>query len=207
MAEHLLHGYQQFRREYFEGERDFLKRLATEGQNPSALYIGCSDSRVVPELLTSSKPGELFVVRNIANLAPELDHADSSVGAAVDYAVGVLQVANIIICGHYGCGGVKATLDGRDKLQSFTSLYEWLGCAQPGINRARTSGLSGDALFRRAVEENVLYQMANLITFPPVASRLPQLRLHGWVYDLESSHLVVYDVNRDQFVGAEQLIS
>jgi carbonic anhydrase len=206
MAEHLLHGYQQFRREYFEGERDFLQRLAKEGQNPSALYIGCSDSRVVPELLTSSKPGELFVVRNIANLAPELDHPDASVGAAVDYAVGVLGVANIIVCGHYGCGGVKATLEGRDKLQQMSSLYEWLGCAQPAINRARTSGLTGDALFRRAVEENVLAQMANLITFGPVAARLPGLRLHGWVYDLESSHLMVYDVTSDEFVGAEQMV-
>src|SRR5262245_11235372 len=110
MPEHLIHGYARFRAEYFAGEREYLHRLAVEGQRPSALYVGCSDSRVIPELLTSSAPGELFVVRNVANQVPTLQHSDASVGAAVEYAVGYLRVRHVIVCGHYGCGGVKAVL-------------------------------------------------------------------------------------------------
>ena len=111
MTEALIRGHRKFRQEYANNEREFLKRLASKGQSPNALYIGCSDSRVVPELLTSSSPGEIFVLRNVANLVPVFDHPDSSVGAAIEYAVGHLQVPHIIVCGHYECGGVKAALD------------------------------------------------------------------------------------------------
>src|SRR5688500_15288046 len=169
MAEHLLHGYERFRREYFAGERAFLRRLATEGQNPSALYIGCSDSRVVPEILTSSSPGELFVIRNIANQAPELTHPDASVGAAIDYALGVLKAPHVVVCGHYGCGGVKAALDGRDQVRAFPSLHEWLAGLEPAVARARER--EGD-LFRAAVEENVLLQLDRLLSFAVVQEAL-----------------------------------
>jgi carbonic anhydrase len=98
MTKHLLSGHARFRAEYFSSEASFLRQLATEGQRPSALYIGCSDSRVIPELLTSSSPGELFVVRNIANVVPVLDHPDASVGAAIDYAVEVLPRTPLPIC-------------------------------------------------------------------------------------------------------------
>jgi hypothetical protein len=87
MPEHLLHGYARFRKQYFASERLLLQRLATHGQRPSALFIGCSDSRVIPELLTFAAPGELFVVRNIANQVPALEPPDASVGAAIEYAV------------------------------------------------------------------------------------------------------------------------
>lgn len=209
MPEHLLHGYTQFRRDYFAGERDYLLKLAREGQNPSVLYIGCSDSRVIPELLTSAQPGQIFVVRNVANLAPELDHPDASVGAGIEYAVGVLKVEHIVVCGHYGCGGVRATLDGIDGVKQFPSLHEWLASAVPAIERAKQSGLTGEALFRRAVEENVLLQMKNLISFGPVAAALTErhLQLHGWIYDLVAATLSVWDVDRDTFVPAENLVA
>jgi len=208
MPEHLLHGYTQFRREYFAGERDYLLKLAREGQNPSVLYIGCADSRVIPELLTSAAPGQIFVIRNVANLAPELDHPDASVGAGIEYAVGVLKVEHIVVCGHYGCGGIRATLDGIDGVKRFPSLHEWLGGAVAPVERAKASGLAGDALFRRAVEENVLYQMRNLITFGPVAAALDGrgLQLHGWIYDLAGATLSVWDVDRDAFIPAEALV-
>lgn len=208
MAEHLLHGYARFRVEYFADEQSYLSRLATEGQRPSALYIGCSDSRVIPELLTSSSPGELFVVRNIANQVPELDHADASVGAAIEYAVAQLHVQHVIVCGHYGCGGVNAVLGGRDKLREYPSLYEWLEGIEPAVERVRRVGASGDAGFRMAVEENVLLQMNNLVTFAPVREALDsgRMQLHGWIYDLATSALQVFDVKSDRFVSAEALI-
>lgn len=205
MTKHLLSGHARFRRDYFEHEADFLQALARDGQHPSALYIGCSDSRVVPELLTTSRPGELFVVRNIANVVPAFDHADASVGAALEYAVGVLEIPHIIVCGHDQCGGVKAALDGVDKLIGFSSLHEWVTEVGPAAARARELE-HGDAaaLLRCAVEENVLYSMENLTTYPIVAAALAnhRLELHGWVFDLEAGELRVYDARVEEFVEA-----
>ena len=207
MTKHLLSGHARFRAEYFNNEAAFLRQLAAHGQNPSALYVGCSDSRVVPELLTSSAPGELFVVRNIANVVPTLAHADCSVGAAIDYAVEVLKVPHIIVCGHDGCGGVKATLDGIDKLKHLSSLHEWLGGVVHAANTARELTSDPTELLRAAVEENVLDSMENFLTFPSVEKRLANgtLTMHGWVYDLEHGALRVYDSNTQEFLLAEQL--
>src|SRR5438045_9363603 len=108
MPKHLLSGHAHFRAEYFKNEAQYLRRLASEGQSPSALYIGCSDSRVIPELLTSSAPGEIFVVRNIANLVPTYANGLVSVGAATESALQVPKVPDCIACGHYGSRGVPA---------------------------------------------------------------------------------------------------
>jgi carbonic anhydrase len=207
MPEQLLHGYARFREAYFASERELLDRLATQGQQPLALFIGCSDSRVIPELLTSTQPGELFVVRNIANQVPELDHPDASVGAAIEYAVAHLAVRHIIVCGHYGCGGVKATLDGRAAIERLPSLHEWLEGVEPAVARVRAAGLSGEAAFRRAVEENVLLQIDHLISFGPVRSALDaeKLSLHGWIYDLKSAQLSIYDTSADTFAAVHDL--
>lgn len=206
MTKHLLSGHARFRSEYFAGEGEFLKTLAREGQRPSTLYISCSDSRVVPELLTASSPGELFVVRNIANVVPKLDHPDASVGAAIDYAVEVLKVPHIIVCGHDGCGGVKAALDGIEPLAHLTSLHEWLHCVLPAADFAKKSGDQGKQLLRTAVEENVLDSMENLITYPPVERGLQAgtLQMHGWVFDIEEGALRVYDAKSEEFVLASQ---
>jgi carbonic anhydrase len=208
MPEHLLHGYVRFRHAYFAGERKFLKRLATEGQNPSTLYIGCSDSRVIPELMTSAKPGDLFVVRNIANQAPPLENADASVGAAIDYAVAHLKVPHLVVCGHYGCGGVKAVMGGRDQLRDLPSLHEWLGGVVPAVERVRATGLDGEAAFRAAVEENVLLQLDRVLTYGAVQRALTAgaLALHGWAYDILTSRLHVYDVEQDAFTDATKLL-
>lgn len=207
MTEALLRGNRKFRSEYAADERDFLEHLASEGQSPDALYIGCSDSRVVPELLTNSSPGELFVLRNIANLVPVFDDPDSSVGAAIEYAVGHLHVPHIIVCGHYGCGGVKAALDGLDKERGLPSLFEWLSEVRAAAENVDPA-LEPETRWRRAVEESVVFQLGNLPTYPAVASALAagRLRLHGWVYDLHTCSLSVYDVDRHAFVPASSFI-
>lgn len=207
MTKHLLSGHARFRAEYFNNEAAFLRELAARGQNPSALYVGCSDSRVVPELLTSSAPGELFVVRNIANVVPPLAHPDCSVGAAIDYAVEVLEVPHIIVCGHDGCGGVKAALDGVDNLKHVSSLHEWLGQVVNAAAAARALTSDPAELLRVAVEENVLDSMESFLTFPCIEKRLVNgtLAMHGWVYDLEHGALRVYDSNTQEFVLADQL--
>ena len=201
MTKHLLSGHARFRSEYFSEEADFLRMLAREGQNPSALYIGCSDSRVVPELLTTCRPGELFVVRNIANVVPAFEHADCSVGAAIEYAVAVLEVDHVIVCGHDLCGGVKAALDGIDKLTEHASLHEWVRLIEPAAKTAREIERDPKQLLRTAVEENVLDSMDNLISYPAVAKALAahKIALHGWVYDIDAGALRVYDVATEEF--------
>lgn len=201
----LLEGHATFRREYAAGAAPFLQKLASEHQSPGALYVGCSDSRVVPELLTSSAPGDLFVVRNIANAVPPLDDADASVGAALDYALEVLHVEHVVVCGHYGCGGVKAILDGHKKLKSLPSLFEWLDHLAPSILAARLEQVDPEEQWRAAVEANVVQQLVNLTTFPAVRKRLEMgsLWLHGWVYDLHSGGVTVYDSTGERFVHAE----
>ncbi len=197
----LLEGHATFRREYVARSREFLAELASEHQSPAALYIGCADSRVVPELLTSSAPGELFVIRNVANLVPPADRSDSSVGAALEYALLALGVGHIVVCGHFDCGGVKAMIDGIDpsRMPEFSA---WIADAAVANSASREGG-GGDLQWRRAVEENVLDQLGNLSTHPCVRERLDAglLQLHGWVYDIVSGSIRAYDEQWQQFTA------
>ncbi|MEQ1569898.1 MAG: carbonic anhydrase [Myxococcota bacterium] len=203
----LLDGHAAFRRQVPRDERRFLRQLASEGQSPDALYVGCSDSRVVPELLTASSPGALFVVRNVANLVPTLDHADASVGAALEYAVGHLQVQHVIVCGHYGCGGVRAAVDGLEPLHHHPSLCEWLRQLDPVVE-ALPPG-DPDARWRAAVENSVEAQLQNLLSYPPVSDAVARgaLEIHGWVYDMATLDLSVYDPSTDQYRPAREVLS
>jgi carbonic anhydrase len=202
MVEELLAGHGRFRAEYAAQERDFLAHLAAAGQRPSALFIGCSDSRVIPELLTDAAPGELFVVRNVANVVAANDVQDRSLAAAIEFAVDQLGVHEVIVCGHDGCGGVKAAVEGFPGIDPASELAGWLRGLLPAVARARAANLDADAELRLAVEENVLEGIANLVTVPVVARALEagRLRLHGWVYDLGNSTLRVYDAPQDAFV-------
>lgn len=197
----LLRGHATFRREYVAHSRAFLADLASEHQSPDALYIGCADSRVIPELLTNSAPGELFVIRNIANLVPPAARADSSVGAALEYALGPLHVGHVVVCGHLGCGGVKAMIDGVDHAR-MPELHTWIADAAVANATARET-VPGADQWARAVEENVLDQLANLSTYPIVLEKLEAgaLTLHGWVYDLHGG-LLVYDDDAERFLPA-----
>jgi carbonic anhydrase len=204
----LLDRNAEFIRAIPRNERRFLRMLASEGQSPDALYIGCSDSRVVPEILTRSSPGSLFVIRNVANVVPALDHADASVGAAIEYAVGHLHVPHVIVCGHYGCGGVQAVLNGVEHLHGLPSLTEWLGGVKVGAASAPETR-DPEVQWRRAVEENVEHQLANLLTYPCIAQAVEAnaIEIHGWVYDLHTLQLSAYDPASDAFRPASELLS
>ncbi len=197
----LLTGHATFRREFVAGSGAFLDRLASEHQSPDALFIGCADSRVIPELLTTSAPGELFVVRNVANLVPPAARADSCVGAALEYAVQVLKVQHVVVCGHYGCGGVQAMIDGVDGAR-MPELEVWLKDAAVLNSVARETGTDPADQWKRAVEENVLDQLANLPSYPCIAERLASgaMTLHGWVYDLRGQ-VLVYEHSTASFVA------
>jgi carbonic anhydrase len=206
MLENFLRGHLKYRRKVLAKERDFLQKLASEGQSPDAMYIGCSDSRVVPEQLTSSTPGEIFVIRNVANMVPPLENADASVGAALDYAVEHLKVQHLIVCGHYGCGGIKGLMTPHPHFVGMPSLAEWLAPAHPTVMSVENADFN--LWWRHAVERNVVQQLANLMTFPQVASAWEEdrLEIHGWVYDMYTFNLHVYDESIGVFLSADQLL-
>lgn len=204
MAEELLAGHSRFRATYAADEREFLRRLADEGQRPRALFIGCSDSRVVPELLTGARPGDLFVVRNIANRVPAWSERDDGVAAAIEFALEQLGTPDVIVCGHDGCGGVSAALEPRSSGRSRSRLDRWLRGIEPAVARARQVGGTREQLLSRAVQENVLEGLTSLAAYPAVAraQSAGRVRLHGWVYDLVEAAVRVYDPARDEFVLA-----
>ena len=203
MIHELLRGHAAFQTRYATRAKGFLERLASEAQNPGALFIGCSDSRVIPELLTSSSPGELFVMRNVANIVPPFEHSDVCVGASIEYAVAALGVEHIVVCGHTGCGGVHAAMHGGHGLAQMPSVLSWLEIAKPAV--AEASGDDEDELWQSAVELNVLHQLEHLGTYPIVAEALAEERidLHGWVYDMRRARLLIFDPESGLFTSPE----
>ena len=200
MVDDLLAGHVRFRTGFVAREHEYLAELAARGQQPAALFIGCSDSRVIPELLTDAGPGQLFVVRNIANRVPVASEGDRSVGAAIEFAIRELGVGDIIVCGHDGCGGVKAALDGPGERDPDSDLGVWLAGLGPLVARARRSNLDPDVQLVRAVEDNVLAGLVVLdeAWIRPRGSRA--VRLHGWVYDMGLAALRCYDDASGRFV-------
>jgi carbonic anhydrase len=198
----LVQGVHHFQAEVFEAQRDLFDRLS-KGQEPDTLFITCSDSRIDPNLITQTEPGELFIIRNVGNIIPTYSMDYGGVTAAVEYAVCVLNVRNIIICGHSLCGAINALLDPH-KVQDLPAVSKWLGYAESTrrIIKENYCHLHGDALTMAAIEENVLNQIENLATHPAVASRLSRgdVHLHGWVYKIETGQVFSYDPQEGQFV-------
>ncbi|WP_420707481.1 carbonic anhydrase [Streptomyces sp. NRRL S-241] len=174
----------RFQREVFPAKAELFDRLA-EVHRPSTLFIGCSDARVVPELITQSEPGELFVVRTAGNLVPAHAPGVDGVAASIEYAVAVLGVTDIVVCGHSACGAMTALAEGAD-LSGAASVAGWLRHADASV--ARTAGGAGPERLSALVRENVRAQLANLATHPSVARARAAgtLTLHGWVYDIRS---------------------
>ena len=206
MVDDLLAGHIRFRTEFVARERDYLAELAAQRQQPVALFIGCSDSRVIPELLTDAGPGQLFVVRNIANRVPTPSEGDRSVGAAIEYAVGQLGVGDIIVCGHAGCGGVQAALERPAGLEPDSNLGSWLAGIGPAVARARLASPDPEVQYVRAVEENVLAGLATLdeawVRTLPISQ---PVRLHGWIYDMGEAALRLYDDESGRFIPLADL--
>lgn len=182
-------GYQRFRQQ-FATDRTFYQKLA-EKQEPNLLWIGCSDSRVIPDIITASDPGRLFVVRNIGNIVPPAGSGDNSVGAAVEYAILQLGIDDIVICGHIGCGGVKAMQQGLPGAE--THLHRWVESGAPSLPK----GLSE----LDAVKRNILAQRDNLLTYSVVRQRVEKgaLNIHEWLYDMSDGQLLAYDSEADSW--------
>ncbi|MWA15597.1 carbonic anhydrase [Streptomyces sp. BA2] len=178
----LTEGVARFRRDVFPAKADLFARLAGS-HRPTTLFISCSDARVVPELLTQSEPGELFVIRTAGNLVPAYAPGADGVAASVEYAVAVLGVSDVVVCGHSSCGAMTALAEQHD-LTGLPAVADWLRHAD--ASRARVAGEAGTEQLDSLVRENVLAQLANLATHPSVARALLRgtLTLRGWVYDI-----------------------
>lgn len=183
-----------------------LFRDLKQAQNPQACFITCSDSRILPDLITSSDPGDLFTVRNVGNLIPCYGTDNNGELAAVEYAVSELGIQDIIVCGHTGCGAMKALLSREAPRHPahLNSVRHWLRHADSTAEIVRTyySHLTGDDLLQVAAEENVLVQLEHLRTLPVVAARIPtgRVRLHGWMYRIDTGEVFHYDSDAGQFI-------
>lgn len=202
----LIQGIHQFREQDFRPLQGLFEQLA-QGQQPDTLFITCSDSRIDPNLLTRSKPGDLFILRNAGNIVPPHRAANGGEAATIEFAVAALGVKDIIICGHSHCGAMKGLLQ-PETVASLPSLAAWLSHAETTrrIVSENYKHLEGDRLVTATVEENVLVQLENLRTLPAVASRLVRgdLHLHGWVYKIETGEVFAYDFANGQFVPVAQ---
>lgn len=197
----LVKGLHVFKAGYFAKHQQLFEQLATTGQSPETLFITCCDSRVVPTLITQASPGELFIVRNIGNIIPGPD-LPGGTSAAIEYAVEVLKVENIIVCGHTQCGAMEAVLD-PGKVANLPSVRRWIARADRvrEVISERYAHLSQDARLTAAVEENVLVQLENLRDFPFIAERLDAGRLHlsGWVYHIGRGEIYDYDPDAGEY--------
>ncbi len=200
----LISGFKRFREDYFESDDQLFEQLR-EGQQPKVLLIGCSDSRVDPAILTGARPGDLFVVRNVANLVPpyEPDSHYHGISSAVEYAVKFLKVEHAIVMGHACCGGIEALMCGTESEPIGEFIDHWVSIARPA-REAVMRDLSNKPieLQRRACEEaSILISLENLLTFPWVAAAVDkgQLALHGWYFDLEAGELLGYHADSGGF--------
>ncbi|MDI4634090.1 carbonic anhydrase [Pelomonas sp. V22] len=201
-GDELLERLRKFNTDFFPQYRSRFKDLVEQGQHPTTLFIGCSDSRLVPYLLTGAGPGELFLVRNVAAFVPPYDGSAGHHGtaAAIEFAVLSLDVKHIIVCGHSHCGGIRA-LYGEPPPEA-TNLKAWLELGREATLPVQPSP---EAL-RRTEERSVVLQLERLMDYPMVRSRVEQggLSLHGWHYVIEDGEVNVFDVKQGCFVPASR---
>lgn len=202
--ERIYKGIHKFKKSYFRKNEKSYKRLS-KVQNPDALFITCSDSRVDPCLVTQSKPGELFIVRNVGNIIPPYDAIKdkNSVAAAIEFAVLVLKVKDIIVCGHSKCGAMLE-LHHEDGMDDMPHLKDWLKIALPvkeAVDRLYSDSVQKSKMPTILEKENVLAQLKNIQTYPFVAEALNKnkLHLHGWYYNIAAGDIYAYNPETDVF--------
>ena len=204
----IINGLNNFQENYFKTHQDLFERLS-QGQTPEILFITCSHSRIDPNLLTQTEPGELFIIRNLGNIIPPHGTLNSSEGAGIEYAVQALNIKEVIVCGHSHCGSMKGLLQLQSLSDEMPLVYDWLkhhGESTRRLVRENYHDYSEEDLLNVAIQNNVLTQIENLETYPVIRSRLHagKLRLHAWVYEIETGKILAYDVNQNQFVLLRQ---
>jgi len=198
----LAEGVLRFQDEVFPEKKSLFERLS-QGQQPEALFFTCSDSRIETAMITQTDPGELFVCRNAGNIVPPHTNQTGAMTASLEFAMAVLKVPHIVICGHTECGAMKGAMN-PDSLTALPHVREWLSYSQAAVQIADElgAGMSEAERVRIVTEQNVVLQLQHLRTHPTVAVRLAkkELTLHGWVYDIKTGEVSAYDAQSESFV-------
>ena len=208
--ERILDGVKKFRSQIYPQNAAFFESLASKQQKPIALFITCADSRVHPNLITQTEPGDLFLLRSAGNIVPPHGSVVAGEAATIEYALEVLNVRNIIICGHSQCGAIKALISDR-KIDDLPAVGEWFNHAEGTrrIVQQKYANLSPEEKAVAATEQNVLVQLNNLSTHPAVAAGLATGEIHtfGWYYDIGSGRISQYNPKLREFeeLGHEAL--
>lgn len=202
--EKFVRGFSRFQQQYFSEEQTLYDSLRA-GQRPTTLLIGCCDSRVDPMLLTGSDPGDMFVVRNIANLVPPCTpDAPPGVSSAIEFAVCNLEVARVIVLGHARCGGIRALLAPQQLAPETNFVGRWMKIAEPVRQRVLRdlSHKSSDEQHKACEMASILHSLDNLLTYPWLKRRVEQglLMLHGWYFDIETGALLAYSPRQQTFL-------
>jgi len=197
----LIEGIKKFQKEDFVSQKDLFQSLGNK-QEPHTLFIGCSDSRVVPNLITKTFPGELFTIRNVANIVPRFEEAQNwaSTAAAIEYAVQVLKVKNIVICGHSNCGGCNALNKSAEDLKSLPLVSKWLQISKDvkGEVDKLVKDNSPEERVWLTEQVNIRVQMNHLLTYPYIKEAVDnkEIKIFGWHYIIESGD--VYNFNDEK---------
>jgi len=202
MVQQLVAGVHHFKRQVFRQQQELFARLA-QGQSPQTLFITCSDSRIDPNLITHTDPGDLFVIRNAGNIIPAYSAASGGEIASIEFAITGVGVSDIVICGHSHCGAMKGLLH-PEYVTEMPAVSEWLKHAEATrrIVKSKYGQRAEDEKLDVAIEENVLVQIENLQTHPAVAVALVEgkLKLYAWVYDIATGEVFAYDDDAEQYV-------
>lgn len=203
----LLAGVRRFRHEIYPQHSEMYQEAVRTPQRPHTLFITCADSRIDPEHITQSGPGDIFVARNVGNLVPAYGQMMGGITAVIEYAVTALAVNHVVICGHTDCGAMKALLDPQ-QTERLPSVRSWLRNAEAARSIIDARGHSPDAseVLNSLIEENVLLQVAHLRTHPSVAARLAArtLTVDGWVYDIGHGDIRIHDPGAERFVPIDE---
>ena len=201
----ILRGIAHFQKSIVPERRDLFEKLAG-GQSPRALFLTCADSRIDPSLITQTDPGDLFICRNAGNIVPPHTEGGDGMTASIEYAVAVLHVPHIIICGHTGCGAMTGAMnpEGLDRLKH---VREWLTYSEAAVQIVTENHpeLEGEAKLNAVIEQNIVQQMHHVMTHPYVAARhaAGQLRIHGWMYHIKTGEVTAYHEPSRRFVPVD----
>lgn len=199
----LIEGIRQFQTSYVPSHQALMQELS-KGQNPRVLFIGCSDSRVSPEIITQADIGDLFIIRNAGNIIPPYEATNGGEGATIEYAIEALGIRQVIICGHSQCGAMKGLLQLGELEEKMPLVYSWLRHTEATRKLVQDNygHLEKKEMLDALVAENVLTQIENLRTYPVIRSKLFQgaLSIHAWIYKIESGELLAYDAEQHMFV-------
>ncbi len=205
-------GNELFKKIHFKKNEESFLELAQNGQNPKTLFIGCSDSRVIPDLIVQSSPGDLFVIRNVGNFVPPFrpDEDYHATATGIEYAVSVLNVSEIIICGHSHCGAISHLFQPVEN-PSLVHTKKWLDLGEKAKSMAILSlgaNSNKEELLRVTEKLSVITQIENLLTYPEVKKQVENDNLHiyGWYYDIETGSIDYYDPDTYQFVPLNSLV-